>query len=263
MQLYEDQFSSEHDYPHQTETRKTLVIASTVRSGSHMLGHVLKQTDAFGFPLEYANKHNLSEWKKRFNRRSLPGVLEDLMAKRTSPNGVFGIKVHYSHIERFGGFAALCELLPNPYFVLLSRDDVMAQAVSLAIAKQTGSWISGQGSEQTQPEYRFNDIDDGLRRICMENASWQYTLVASGSRFMQLNFSDVKANTPNAVLRIADFMGVNVDANKIPLVPVTQRQSSEMNTQWLSRFQREFGRDSELLRYNPECMWHKLSKKLT
>ncbi|MBU3020864.1 Stf0 family sulfotransferase [Aestuariibacter sp. A3R04] len=263
MELYQDQFSAEYDYPHQTQTSKTLVIASTVRSGSHMLGHVLRQTDAFGFPLEYVNKHNLSEWKKRFNRRSLSGVLEDVMAKRTSPNGVFGIKIHYSHIARFGGFSALCEMLPNPHFVLLTREDVMAQAVSLAIARQTGSWISGQSDTRNEPEYRFSDIDDGLRRVCMENASWQYALSASGRRYMQIHFSDVKANTANAVLRIADFMGVAVDTRKIPQVPVTKSQGSELNKQWLTKFQQEFDGDNELLRYNPESMWHKLSKKLS
>ena len=263
MELYQDQFSDVHDYRHHTETQKTLVIASTVRSGSHMLGHVLHETDAFGFPLEYVNNKNLQEWKQRLDKRELADVLAELRKRRTSPNGVFGIKIHYSHIEQFGGFKAMCELLPNPYFVLLTREDVRAQAVSLAVAKQTGAWISQQDGNQQTPEYRFDDIDNGLRRVCFENASWRYSLAASGSRYMELNFSDVKANTTNSVLRIADFMGVSMDTGKIPPAPVTTRQGSELNKQWLARFQQEFNADDELLRFNRESLWHKLSKKLS
>lgn len=263
MELYQDQFSSEHDYQHQTETQKTLIIASTVRSGSHMLGHLLHQTDAFGFPLEYVNRKNLEEWKARLDCRTLPEVLEALRARRTSANGVFGIKIHYSHVQEFGGFKAMSELLPNPHFVLLTREDIMAQAVSLAVAKQTGAWISEQGKAVTDPEYRFDDIEAGLRRVCLENASWRYSLAASGAKYMELNFSDVRSNTVNTVLRIADFLGISVESARIPSSPVTKRQSNELNKQWLARFQSEFNADDELLRFNPESFWHKLSKKLS
>lgn len=263
MELYQDQFSSDHDYQNQTETQKTLVIASTVRSGSHMLGHLLHQTDAFGFPLEYVNRKNLEEWKTRLGCRSLAEVLEALKARRTSSNGVFGIKVHYSHIEEFGGFKAMCDMLPNPHFVLLTREDVMAQAVSLAVAKQTGAWISGQGKITTDPDYRFDDIEAGLRRVCLENASWRYSLAASGAKYMELNFSDVKTNTANTILRIADFLDISVESAKVPSSPVTKRQSNELNKQWLARFQNEFDADNELLRFNPESFWHKLTRKLS
>ena len=263
MELYQDQFSSEHDFPHQTETQKTLVIASTVRSGSHMLGHVLHETGAFGFPLEYVNRKNLDEWKLRLNRKTLPEVLDELRARRTSPNGVFGIKVHYSHIEEFGGFKAMCKMLPNPHFVLLTRQDVMAQAVSLAVARQTGSWISQQGKPAADPEYNFEDIEAGLRRVSLENASWRYTLAATGSKYMELNFADVKANTANSVLRIADFMDLAVESHRIPPTPVTKKQSNILNKQWQVRFQQEFNGDDELLRFNRESFWHKVSKKLS
>ena len=263
MELYQDQFSSEHDYRHQTETQKTLVIASTVRSGSHMLGHLLHQTDAFGFPLEYANRKNLDEWKARLNCKTLPEVLKALQARRTSSNGTFGIKIHYSHVQEFGGFKAMCDLLPNPHFVLLTREDVMAQAVSLAVAKQTGAWISEQGKPVSDPDFRFDDIEAGLRRVCLENASWRYSLAASGCKYMELNFSDVRSNTVNTVLRIADFMGIDVESPKIPTSPVTKRQSNELNKKWLARFQQEFNADNELLRFNQESIWHKLAKKLS
>ncbi|EDX85301.1 hypothetical protein S7335_3000 [Synechococcus sp. PCC 7335] len=65
-----------------------------------MLEHALYRTNSFGFPLEYANPHNPVEWNRRFNTDSLPRALAEIQQRRTSPNGVFSIKVHYSHIKQ-------------------------------------------------------------------------------------------------------------------------------------------------------------------
>ena len=261
MPLYEDQFSKEHDFAQQTDTRKTLIIASTVRSGSHMLGHVLHQTGGFGFPLEYGNKQNLAQWKQQTGESSTSECLKAVMQRRTSPNGVFGIKVHYSHLPVFGGLTGLSKLFPNPHFVLLTREDVMAQAVSLAVARQTGAWIAQQQQSGATPRYNFEDIDQGLRRILFENSSWRYTLAASGAKYMELNFDEVKANTANTVLRIADFLEQDIDASRIPITPVTKKQSSELNQQWLNRFIEQFDPADELLRYNRESLWRRVLKK--
>lgn len=260
MELYEDQFSEAHDTVGDVTTQKTLIIASTVRSGSHMLGHVLHKSGQFGFPLEYANKQNLAQWKHKLGEQSVNGVMQQLMRRRTSPNGVFGIKVHYSHLPVFGGFSQLSQLFPDPHFVLLTRHDVMSQAVSLAMAKQTGSWIADQQADIT-PEYRFDDIDNGMRRILFENSSWKYTLSATGAKYIDLNFDAVKCDTARVVKQIADFMQIKVDADKVPQAPVTRKQSNELNQQWIARFNQEFRANDELLRYNQESVLRKVARR--
>ena len=42
MSLYEDQFLEKNDLNRVEKPSKTLIIASTGRSGSHMLGHALQ-----------------------------------------------------------------------------------------------------------------------------------------------------------------------------------------------------------------------------
>src|SRR5690554_4240321 len=109
-----------------------------------MLGHALQATGSFGFPLEYGNPSNLAEWKKRLGVDGLPELVSAIQAIRTSPNGVFSIKIHYPHIDNFGGIDVIKKLFPESYFVFLTRKDLLNQAISLSIAKQTGVWISGQ-----------------------------------------------------------------------------------------------------------------------
>lgn len=259
--LYMDQFDSRHDFSHNQRATKTLIIASTVRSGSHMLGHALHATGAFGFPLEYAQSKNLEEWKKRLGASDTAQVMEKLLTRRASENGVFGIKVHYRHLSAFGGLAGLVACFPDPHFVLLTRDDVMAQAVSLAIAKQTGNWISGQNEGGREPEYRFSDIDDSLRRVVLANASWQYLLAANGLPTLPMRFSEVRDNTVQAISAIADFMDVDPDVDSIPASPVTEKQSKSVNQDWIERFQKDASMQDELLRYHSEQLTHRLMRK--
>lgn len=243
MQFYQNQFSSDHDLHNVGQPSKVLIIASTARSGSHMLGHALHTTGCFGFPLEYTNPANFKEWQRLLKKETLQDVLNELQTRRTSENGVFSIKIHYSHLKMYGGFKGLKALFPDAYYVLLSRKDVLKQAVSLSIAAQTGVWISGQKAKFTNPKYDYLAIKNFLKNTIIEQASWRYTLAASGSNFLEMNFDTIKSDIPGAVSQVASFMDVGVTPEKMPSKPVTQQQSSELNNLWLSQFLEDHSAD--------------------
>lgn len=247
MNLYEDQFSEEHDFPKVDTATKTLIIASTGRCGSHMLGHALHQTKSFGFPLEYANSANLAEWKRRLGIEDFQTVMNEIQRRRTSPNGVFGIKIHYPHIKQFGGFDNLIKMCPNAYFILLSRQDVLKQAVSLSIADQTGVWIAGQKPTNENPQYNYHEIDHWLKETILNNSSWRYMLAANGCNYIEMNFDQVKSNLVQSLERIADFVGVDVTSKDIPQEQVTKKQSNDLNKEWTQRFIAESNGRNELL----------------
>ncbi len=210
-----------------------------------MLGHALYETKKFGFPLEYANPANLAEWKKRLGVVDIVEVISELQNRRTSANGVFGIKIHYSHIRQFGGFSKMVELFPNAYYVLLSRRDVLGQAISLSIAKQTGVWIYGQKSMKENPEYSFVDIDNCFRSILLDNSAWRYALLASGSNFIELNFEEVQNNISRAIEAIARFIEIDIHNNDILKQQKTHKQSNKINEDWKKKFIFEMNRRTE------------------
>ncbi len=247
MHLYEDQFSERHDFPRVEKPSKILIIASTARSGGHMLGHALHKTNCFGFPLEYANPANIAEWKRRFGKEDFFEILTEIQQRRTSPNGVFGIKIHYSHIKQFGGFHHLIKCLPNAYYILLSREDVIGQAVSLSIASQTGVWISGQKPVNNNPEYNFKHIDECLRQTILENSSWRYILAACGCNYIEMDFNDVRDGLALSIKKIARFVGAEVDPEKISNEQVTKKQGTDINTKWATKFLSDSNASSELL----------------
>ena len=263
MHLYSDQFSSSHDFTVVEKPSKVLIIASTARSGSHMLGHSLYQTGEFGFPLEYANPANVAEWKKRFNKKDFYSTLKEIQKRRTSENGVFSIKIHYPHIKMFGDFKSLIHLFPDAYFVLLSRKNVLKQAVSLSMAKKTGVWIAGQKPTNENPEYSFNHIDRCLRDTILNNASWRYTLAASGCNYIEMDFEAICQDLGGSIKRIADFMSVEIDQNRLPNQPPTRKQLSIKKRDWMERFLLESDSSAELLNTSDISFFNRIKRKLS
>lgn len=262
MHLYEDQFSEDHDFPIVEIPSKVLIIASTARSGSHMLGHALHNTNKFGFPLEYANPSNLAEWKRRLRIDDFEGVMTEIQRRRTSPNGVFSIKIHYDQIKQFGGFNNLVNSFPNAYYVLLSRNDVLKQSVSLSIASQTGVWISGQKPINDNPKYEFAHIDKYLRKTILDNASWRYSLSASGCNYIEMDFDHVRHNLVQSIKNIANFIEIDLDESEIPNDHVTKKQSNEINAEWSAKFISEFNISNELLNNSRQSIVQRVKRKV-
>ncbi|WP_394220686.1 Stf0 family sulfotransferase [Alteromonas gracilis] len=259
QQLYEDQFSESHNFLESTAAIKTLVIASTPRSGSHFLGHALHKTGHFGFPLEYANPKNLKKWEEVLGVKGIQNVLEKLQSIRTSPNGVFAIKSHYTHLQGFGGLREFTKLVNNPYFVLLTRQDILKQAISLSIARQTGVWISGQQAKSDALKYDEADITYCLKRTILHNASWKYLLASSNVKYMEVSFEEAKTNLANTVRTVANFMEMDIPEKNVPTTPATKKQSNSVNEEWEDRFRRS--KHSEMLLDLDLALGHKSKKR--
>lgn len=239
MALYQEQFEEKYNYS-PTQPRRYLVIASTPRCGSHMLGHTLHQTECFGFPLEYANNDNLKNWQCIYGTGDAQSTIGAIMKRRTSPNGVFAIKLHYSHIVNLGGFEAVMRIFPNAHYVMLTRSNVLGQAVSFALASQTGIWIDGQKGDTSLARYDRALIDRCLRRVLKDNAAWKYQLATSGCRHIEMDFDAVKDDIGEAIKRIANFADVELPETAIPAAPVTRPQGGSINREWIRRYLDEY-----------------------
>lgn len=148
---YGEQFSSQMDLPEFRSQHKTYLIASTPRCGSHFLGHGLMQLGVFGVPLEYLNGGNLRGWKIKFGlNKDLPELLMDIISRRTSPSGWFGIKAHWSQFSPHLRKGNLSAINPIERILFIYRRDLLGQAISYLKAQQTGIWISGAPRKGTE-----------------------------------------------------------------------------------------------------------------
>lgn len=237
MPLYEAQFSDSLDLPGSPAPVRTVLIASTPRCGSHMLGHAMATTGLLGVPFEYCNGANLAEWKRRLGTATAEATLAALMARRTTPNGVFGIKAHYAHCAALGGPEGLFAALPGLRAVHLRRADVMRQAVSFAVARQTGVWIRGQEGTGAPARYDADLLADCLAEIALQNALWASAFEEAGIEPLNLYYEEVVRDLPGAVAAVVRFAGALPEDGRIEVEIATARQGNAARTaDWIRRF---------------------------
>lgn len=134
--------------------RRTLIVAATYRSGSTALAEDLIRAGGHGWPLEYLQR---GADTTRFARFAGDEYLERVMAHRTDPEGVFGIKLFPADVtER--GIGCLSNSFPQPVVVWLRRQDQLAQAISALRALQGGPWRSIDAPTRHTPDYDFDAL---------------------------------------------------------------------------------------------------------
>ncbi|MEI8640495.1 hypothetical protein P4S68_02985 [Pseudoalteromonas sp. Hal099] len=85
------------------------------------------------------NPANLKKWKEKFKTDRFLWVLDEITKRRTSPNGVFGIKLHYQHIEEFGGFEQLVNYFPDAIIMFCYQEEYcLIKLVSLSMQAKLG-----------------------------------------------------------------------------------------------------------------------------
>lgn len=238
MKLYERQFSGDLDVKNGPyEPVKTIIIASSPRSGSHMLGHAMSATGAMGVPYEYCQPGNLKRWSRLTGKRDTRGVLKAIMARRTTKNGVFSIKFHANQLRAIGGMDGALKFFPNPHFVKIYRSNLLKQAVSMSIAQQTGVWISGQESNGRTPEYSHEAIAGNLSKLAAMVDKWDRDISAAGLPSVGFEYQEVARSTPDVLARIAEHCGIE-DYAQVESPP-TKKLGGQRNAEWAARFAAE------------------------
>lgn len=238
MKLYQKQFAEDLDQLLSQPPGTTILIASTPRCGSHMLGHAMANTGLMGVPFEYANPANLAEWTRRLGTASPQATLAALMQRRTTPNGIFAIKAHFNHCESLGGAGRFLARWPNLKVVHLCRSDVLRQAISYAVARQTGIWIDGQEAEQDNAAYDPRLIAECLDDIAVQNARWISAFAAAGITPLSISYSDAVEDLPGTLSKIARHVGVIGAEGTLDVTTTTTRQGQSRRTEeWIGRYE--------------------------
>lgn len=121
------------------------VLASTPRCGSNMLARALWRTGLAGFAEDYFADAFVLDYFERWGFDSgdpqelAAGYVRRLMTHRTSPNGVFGLRIHAGHLGNLE--VDPYDVLQAPRYIWIRRRDRLRQAVSYTMAEQTGVWI--------------------------------------------------------------------------------------------------------------------------
>lgn len=251
--------SSDFDFPIYLEKPEVMyAILSTPRSGSNLLTRALWLTGVAGAPEEYLAPRYLQDFDRRWNFLPLSyvnfdawkankkahlsfieGYIELLMKYRTSQNGVFGIKIHRSHVYELElGALDFSKHFEGFRFLFMRRKDKIRQAISHVIARQTNAWIIdnewlANEPRKNDPEYDFGEIYKNIQYLSELDQQWCYFLRKTNMDHISIVYENLISDYEDEIRRILIFLDVD-SIDPIP-APNTTRQSNELNEEWYDR----------------------------
>ena len=236
------------DFKKPARLRKSFIVASSYRSGSSFLCTSLWESGVLGAPWEYVNTdHELRNLMARFKVSNFADYLPKLLARRTSRNGVFGMKAHFHHFRSaLDEYPRLLEDLKPVTFIYINRRDRVAQAVSMAKARQTKSWISLQRAlGSSNPEYDKEFIDDAMQTAERQTQAWLNWFKRKNITPFVVDYEDLVADKEKVVRSVVELMGVQNDKPETIVLPEVTKQGDKTNETWISEFKKQKASDED------------------
>jgi trehalose 2-sulfotransferase len=228
------------------------IIASVQRSGTHLLCSILRSTGMAGSPEEYFLSKPGETWEERWGTPSRIAYLQHVLSQKRAANGVFGTVVMWSYFERMlqllqeipeyknlNGTQLLAAVFNTPKYIWMRRRNHVEQAVSWAIACQTGVWTK-KGEEKSQPrvvpEFDFKVIDEWCRRIVAHDEGWANYFRENQIEPLVLFYEDVVASHRAAAERVLEFLNLPFSPGMEIPRPAVEKQATRISEDWAARY---------------------------
>ncbi len=214
------------------------ILCSSPRCGSNLVGDMLYQTGLAGEPMEYLNGRYIAGYLRAKGCPEETPVdifayLAEMETRRSSPNGYFGLKVHFEHLLALSKrkFPAAAWLGTYDRIILLRRRDKIAQAVSLHKARVTQIWSSldYQFLDEQDPRRQRKASFDPIRIVAaladlvQQEYGWEQFLRNLGLGFVEFYYEDLVADYMGASSRLLVTLDLPQAAARVS-APNLQRQ---------------------------------------
>ena len=215
------------------------IICYVPRAGSWLLCDLLRASGRMGIPAEYFNQVvGMPQLAKRLgvtdnNTIPLDEYIHGLKKNRTTPNGMFGVKIEPRQPDPLLKLRAITTHFPNAKFIYVSRKDIVAQGVSYEMAFQTKQW-------QASPDRREAIFDETRVRKSIETiarlaAEWEVFFSLHDIEPYRLDFESLTADPHAICSEICRFVGVETDHKFSIEKSDFERQGNSVNDDWVRR----------------------------
>jgi trehalose 2-sulfotransferase len=228
--------SAKFDFPEFYDNTESYIIASTPRCGSTLLGHLLWKSEFAGAPHEYFHPSHAQDYQERWGYKTKKEYVDLLRRWRTTPNGLFGVKLHFYQIDEFGlDFKSIDELLDQPKYVFIRRKTKIRQAISLVKAEQTNQYALELGDELMRAEYDFTATRDQFFRLIDEENKWEEYFNAHNIEPLVVWYEDLAEDYTKVLVDIFHFLSVEISEDAIP-EPSIYKMSDATTEEWVKQF---------------------------
>jgi LPS sulfotransferase NodH len=185
--------------------------------------------------------------------------LDGIRAQGEAGTGLFGLRIMYENLGEM--LALLAKLYPDmqlpqqliasefgqPLYISLSREDKVAQAVSLFKAEQTGLWhIAADGSEiertgdYQDAVYDADRISILVDEIARHDREWQQWFLLQGIEPLRLTYEHLTSHPQSDLQMVLEALGRDTWLAAAIATP-TGKLGDKQSADWIEWFKAERG----------------------
>lgn len=211
----------------------SLIVCATPRTGSGLLCDALWNTGLAGRPDEYFCPSDEKEYSKAWGTSTYLDYFNKVIKEGTTPNGIFGLKIMWHHLNDFRERVSKIShypnieinnlftiLFPNNRYLWVTRRDKVCQAVSLYRARKTGfyRWYEEKSQEKKKTlKFDYQAIDKLVHEIHRWERGWKrYFEVLGISPYTIVYERDLEYNIEGTVKGIAAYIDVTIPDDFAP-----------------------------------------------
>jgi trehalose 2-sulfotransferase len=194
---------------------------SSPRTGSSLLSGALADSGHAGRPLEFAHKKTLREnGNPEQTIEGLQAYLCRIVENNTTPNGVFGMKMHFNQFHslfgdgRHGLENGVSFMQKFQKFILIFREDKVLQAISEMLAMDTGVWntpdpdyAGSVGRELVTEDVPL--IAKIMARQVWEEYSWRNLLIQLSLTFHEVSYESLTASPDGEAAGLCSYLAID------------------------------------------------------
>lgn len=213
-----------------------VLLCFTNRSGSNYFAALLASTGQFNEADELLNAEAVLDHVRAHGRTSLAAYWRDLGAG-AARHGRFTVKAGLEQLVMLIEAGVLDGYADRLRCLHLVRSNILDQAISAAIAWQSGRWTSAHTARcpDEQLVYDRARIAATAQVIAQENRQFQAIFAANGIAARMVEYDAVLADPAAAVRGVGAWLGLPglvIDPARIAL----RRQAGPVNQRWRSRY---------------------------
>ncbi len=240
-----------------TEVSLSFIIAFTQRCGSHLLCDTIQSCKIAGYPLhEPFSNVNVNMFCKKWGLEETPTLEKYIAAvvkNSTTPNGVFGVKIHWDQIEDLRETLGVGErmdrkiieyLFPDAKFIYMTRDDIRGQAISAYRAEVTRNWwliddVYNWQVARPDPPYDSDAIRFFEDSIRLQERRWHQYFKSRKIDPLHIEYSKVAEDPHREASRCLEYLGLDASALDPNFKTQFRKQADAVSRAWHRRLDEE------------------------
>lgn len=242
------------------------IICATPRSGTTLLCDLLADTGVEGRPDSFFRRQSIPWWTHHFDVSAAEwgdehefdqSYLAAVQQEGAGGTQVFGMRLMWESVgdlsKRLQSFypdlpsdsARFRSAFGPAFYVHLSRQDKVAQAVSRLKAEQSGLWhVAADGTERERvkpgqaPVYDARGLSEQVAALEVNDAAWASWFARQGIQPLRITY-EALSTEPRAVLAtVLSSLGLD-PALAGTIEPRTTRLADPESREWATRFRTE------------------------